>query len=453
MRAVIIGGGEIGKAISEALVKEDNDVTIIDVDESVGDEISTTMDVQVLHGSGCNPSVLKKARVQEAGLVAVVTDRDEDNLCASMLVRHLAPKAILIARIRNPDIASEEEFLMREGPRLTHILKPEVLAAKKIYDAIRIPFAVDVTDFENGKVFLIGVKIPRTSPLAGIVMKDIPRILHSNSVLFVARYREGALLVPRGNSDIQPEDLLYFISKAQDIPSIAEAIGLGHHVVRTAVVAGATETGLHLARLMLKGGMGVKLIEKNHALAAAALEALPGALVLEADPIDPTLWDEENIDKADALVSVCREEEVNLMVALMGRKRGVKHTAVITYRSSFISLLLESGITTVISPRSTAIGSVVQFLRKGRILQISETEHEDAELIEYEVREGDRISGKALRDIEFPKGAVVGAIFSNNDVLIPSGATRIDGGDKVLIFARKKVLPGLERLMSDLTPR
>jgi trk system potassium uptake protein TrkA len=213
------------------------------------------------------------------------------------------------------------------------------------------------------------------------------------------------------------------------------------------VIAGGTVTGIHLAGLMHKSGIHVKLIEKDHALASRATEMLHDVLVFEAEPTDQSLWEDENLGDADALISVCRDEQMNLMVALMGKKLGIRHTAVITYRSAFIPILLESGITTVVSPRSAAISTVLQFLLRGRILQVSSTEHEDAELLEYQTKQGDRITGKKVMDIEFPKGALIGAIFRNDSVIIPRGDSEILGGDRILIFARKKAVGDVEKLM------
>lgn len=447
MKVVIIGGGEIGRAIADAMVKEDNEVSIIELDEATAGKLQSSMDVQVFQGSGCNPSFLKKARIKDADLIAVVTDRDEDNLCASSLARYFAPNAKIIARIRNPDLAGERDFLINSGPRLTHILNPEILAAKQIFHAIKIPSAVEVMEFENGKLLLVGVKIPPESLLAGITLKELPGILQDQQVLFVARYRENSLIIPKGNTGIKPDDLLYFICRAENVRATSTAIGLKWHEVKNVVIAGATVTGIQLAKLMRRSGISVKLIEKNHAPASRATEALSDVLVFEAEPTDTSLWEEENLADADALASVCRDEEMNLMVALMGKKMGIRHTAVITYRSAFIPILLESGITTVVSPRSAAISTVLQFMRKGRILQVSSTEHEDAEMLEYQTRTGDKIAGKMVKDVKFPKGALIGAIFRNDTVIIPSGESEISGGDKILIFSRKKAIGDVEKLM------
>jgi trk system potassium uptake protein TrkA len=447
MKAIIIGGGEIGVAIADAVVREESEVYIVERDPVIAHEIQARMDVQVLQGSGCSPSVLKQAHVGEADLIAVVTDSDEDNLCASMLARHYAPGATIIARIRNPELAAETDFLVRSGPKLAHILNPEILAARQIFHAIRIPSAVEVAEFENGRLLLVGVKVPRKSPLAGKEMKDLPKIIHERQILFVARYRENELIIPKGTSGIHADDLLYFICRSEDVRATSIDIGLAWYDVKSVVIVGATVTGIHLAQLMRRSGISVKMIEKDHAPAAAATEKLPDVLVFKAEPTDASLWQEESLAESDALASVCRDEQMNLMVSLLAKKMGIKHTAVITYRSAFIPILLESGITTVVSPRSAAIGSVLKFMRKGRILQVSSTELEDAELLEYQTREGDSISGKKIRDIPFPRGAIVGAVFRNEEVIIPSGEDEVRGGDRVLIFSRKIAVADVEKLM------
>lgn len=448
MKVVIIGGGEIGRAIAEAMVKEGNEVRVVEASEDVARDLANGVDAQVIVGSGTLPTVQKRAQVPEADLIAVVTDRDADNVCAAALARHHNPRARIIARIRSPELAADRDFLTRGAPGLSHVLNPEILAAGRIFQSIKIPSAVEVSEFEMGKLLLVGVRVPDGSPLAGVTMAQVPERTGGRPMLFVARYRDGALVIPKGDTDILPGDLVYFITRAGRVRAGAEALGLDVQPVRSVLIAGATVVGLHLARLLHDSGISVKLVEPDRRLAAAATESVPGILVLEGAPTDPTLWAEESLAEVDALAAVCREEETNLMVALMGRRAGIRHTAVTTGRGSYVPLLLESGITTVVSPRSAAISAVLKFLRRGRVLQVSETEREDAELLEYEVRGKDRIAGRKLREIDPIEGAIVGAIFRDDAVIVPTGESEVRAGDRILVFARKPFVPDVERLVT-----
>jgi trk system potassium uptake protein TrkA len=447
MRVVIIGAGSVGSAIADALSREAKDVVAIDLDEDRVRSIRSTYDVQAIHGSGSNPAILRAANIEKADFVAAVTDGDEVNLAASSLARYLSPDATIVARIRSFDLAREADFLHRGAPGINHVINPEFSAARQIARTLSIPHATDVMEFEDGRVLVVGVHVPGGSPLDGISFRDIPGAMGDRRLLVIARYREEELLVPRGTSDLRRDDLIYFITQPEEARSTLEAMGLAWQEVREVVIVGATTMGLHLAAQLEKRGLRVKLIEKDRARADRAAERLERTVVLNGDPFDIGLLEEENVPGADVLAAVCPDIETNLMMALLARRLRVRRTVVSTDRTHQIPILVAAGIDTVVSPRVAAINSILHLVRTGRVLQASETGREDAEMIEYQVQIGDRLAGRTLREVRFPKEVLVGAIFRADRVIIPRGDTELLGGDKVLIVARKSAVPDLERFM------
>jgi trk system potassium uptake protein TrkA len=448
MRVVIIGAGGVGSAIADALSREAKDVVAIDRDEDHVQAIRNTFDVQAIHGSGSNPAILRAAGIEKAGFVAAVTDSDEVNLAAASLARYLSPEATIVARIRSFDLAREEAFLHGGAPGINHVINPEYRAARQIVRALTIPHSTDVIEFEQGRVLVVGVHVPASSRLDGITLADIPGVLEDTRLLVIARYRDDELLVPRGGSGLASGDLIYFIAQPEEVRSTIEAIGLAWYEVRDVVVAGATNMGLHLAAELEKSrNYRVKLIERDRQRADRAAERLERTVVLCGDPLDTRLLEEENVAAADVLAAVSPEIETNLMVALLARRMGVKRTVVSTDRAHQIPVLMATGIDTVVSPRVAAINSILHLVRAGRVLQASETGREDAEMIEYQVRDGDRVAGRSLATARFPGEVLVGAIFRDGQVIIPRGDTELLGGDKILVVARKGAVPALERFM------
>lgn len=447
MRVVIIGAGGVGSALADALSREAKDVVAIDRDEERVRAIRNSFDIQAIHGSGSNPAILRLAGIDRASFVAAVTDSDEVNLAASSLAHHLSPDAKIVARIRSFDLAREADFLHRGAPGIDHVINPELRAARQIVRAVSIPHATDVIEFEQGRVLVVGIHVPGGSPLDGITFKDIPGTLPGARLLIIARYRDEELVIPRGNADLASGDLIYFISQPDEIRATVEAIGHAWYEVREVVVVGATNMGLYLASELEKKGHRVKLIEQDRTKADEAAERLERTVILHGDPFDTRLFEEENVGGADVLAAVCPEIETNLMVALLGRRMGVKRTVVSTDRTHQIPILMATGIDTVVSPRVAAINSILHLVRTGRVLQASETGREDAEMIEYQIQTGDRLAGKALKDARFPKEALVGAIFRADRVIIPRGDTELLGGDKVMVVAHKNAVPDLERFM------
>jgi trk system potassium uptake protein TrkA len=447
MRVVIIGAGAVGSAIADALSQEAKDVVAIDRDEQRVRAIHGSFDVQAMHGSGSNPIALRQAGIDRADFVAAVTDSDEVNLAAAALARHLSPRATIVARIRDFDLARETDFLHRGAPGINHVINPEFRAARQIQRAVSIPHATDVSEFEDGRIIVAGVPVPDRSPLDGITFREIPEAIPSVGLLIIARYRNETLTIPTGTSDLRSGDVIYFIARPEETRVIVESIGHEWYRVREVVIVGATTMGLHLARRLEREGYRVKLIEPDHHRADEAAERLERTVVLLGDPFDMRLLEEENVPTADVLASVCPDIETNLMVALLGRRLGVKRTVVSTNRTYQIPILMATGIDTVVSPRVAAINSILHLVRKGRVLQASETGREDAEMLEYQVQIGDRLANRALKDVRFPKDALVGAIIRADRVIIPRGDTELLGGDKVMIVVLKKAVPDIERFM------
>ncbi len=448
MRVVIIGAGGVGSAIADALSREAKDVVAVDLNEEHVSAIRQQLDIQAVHGSGSNPAILRAAGIEKADFVAAVTDSDEVNLAAACLARHLSPGATIVARIRSFDLAREVDFLHRGAPGINHVINPEYRAARQIVSAVSIPHATDVIEFEQGRVLVVGVLVPPSSPLDGIALADIPAVLEGTRLLVIARYRNEQVIIPRGGSGLASGDLIYFIAQPEEIRSIVEAIGLPWYEVREVVVAGATNMGLHLAAELEKDKrIRVKLIERERARADEAAERLERTVVLCGDPLDGRLLEEENVPSADVLAAVGAEIETNLMVALLARRMGVRRTVVSTDRSHQIPILVATGIDMVVSPRVAAINSILHLVRAGRVLQASETGREDVEMIEYQVGAGDPVAGTPLAGLRFPQESLVGAIFREQDVIIPRGDTELHAGDKVLVVALKSAVPKLERFM------
>lgn len=447
MRVVIIGAGGVGSAIADALSREAKDVVAIDRDEEHVRAIRSSFDIQAIHGSGSNPAILRAAGIDRADFVAAVTDSDEVNLAACALARYLSPEATIVARIRSFDLGREKEFLHKGAPGINHVINPEYSAARKIVRALSIPHSTDVIEFEEGRVLVVGIHVPQDSPLDGISFVDIPQAMGGTPLLVIARYRDDELLIPRGKADLKSGDLIYFIARPEGTRAIVEAIGLEWQEVREVVIAGATNMGLHLASQLETTGHRVKLIEMDRGRADVAAERLERTVVLCGNPLDTKLLEEENVAAADVLAAVCPEIETNLMVALLGRRMGVKRTVVSTDSTHQIPILMATGIDTVVSPRVAAINSILHLVRAGRVLQASETGREDAEMIEYQVQTGDHVEGRALKDARFPAQSLVGAIFRAERVIIPRGDSELHGGDRVLVVVKKGAVVDLERFM------
>lgn len=116
--------------------------------------------------------------------------------------------------------------------------------------------------------------------------------------------------------------------------------------------------------------------------------------------------------------------------------------------SNYFPLLPTIGIEKVVSPRLSAVSSILQDVRKGKVLSDISIFCEKGEFIEALAIEESGITGKPLKKISFPKGALLVCIIRDDQITIPTGDSVIHGGDKIILFTVKEAVKKLEKLLT-----
>ncbi|MBN2801793.1 MAG: Trk system potassium transporter TrkA [Deltaproteobacteria bacterium] len=449
MRALVIGTGEVGFAIIEALSSEGADVVAIDVNEHSLEAARNLFDIQTITGSGSNPVNLKNAGVSSADMVVAVTNSDEVNMVACKLASKEAPYAIRVARIRETAFLNDEFLTMENGFWITHPINPERVSAKRIFEIIKVPFAVDVATLWDD-MSLIGLKIPKGSPAIGKTFADLRTMAPDLKMLVTTRIRDAISVVPGGDNDIKEGDTLYVVINPVDYQKMAKVFELPFKSAKKIIIAGGDGIGKTLATTMDKmSNVNVKLIEENEALAGELAESFARVLVLQGSATDENLLVEENIKDCDIFVAALKDEEANVMAALNAKRLGALKVMVLTSKPSYIPIIENSGIDVVLSPQALAIGTILQHIRKGSVKSVTPYSHSGkAEIIQFEALESAKAVGRPLKDVSIPKNAIVGMIVRNKKAMIPGGNDIIEPGDSVFMFAEKSAIPKLEKLMA-----
>ena len=449
MRVIIIGAGQVGSAITGALAGEQADVVAVDLDDARLKELRDAHDIQTICGSGSNPRVLADAGVASAEMVVAVTDSDEVNMVAAAIAHLRAPHAIKVARIRELAFLEDPAVLGEGGIRVDHAINPEMVAARRIEDILAVPIASDVAECGRG-IRLVGLRIAAGSPVEGRTFAEIRAMSPDLKVLVTSRQRRGTSLVPRGGDDLRAGDTIYAVAQPDDLPRVAELFHLSWRPTRRVTIAGGRGIGGLLAERLEKAGRAkVKLIEPDPERAAALAERLERTLVLGGSPTDESLLLEENIRDCDAFVAALDEEETNVMAALNAKRLGAHRVIALTNKLAYMPIIENAGVDAVVSPRALAIGTIVHHIRKGKVKAVIPYGAEgQAEAIEFEALETAPAVGKPLKDVRFPPDAIVGLLFRGGEAIIPGGDDVIRPGDDVFVFAHKRAIPKLEKLMS-----
>ncbi len=172
---------------------------------------------------------------------------------------------------------------------------------------------------------------------------------------------------------------------------------------------------------------------------------LTDTIVIHGDGTDQATLEEENIEDVDAFLALTNHDEDNIIASLLARRLGARKVVALINRLNYLPMVQRLGINTSVSLRLATVDRVLQHVRKGRVLSVTTFREEEAEAIELIATVGSRYVGKKLRDIKFPRGAIVGAIARpNGEVIVPRGGVTIQPHDNVIFFALESIVPELE---------
>ncbi len=447
MKVIIIGAGQVGFHIASRLAIENKDVVVIDLDSEALRRISDEIDAQVLRGSGSSPIVLEEAGIKEAEIFLALTDSDETNLVACLVANILSPATKKLARIRNSDFDEYHKIFREHAPHIDTVINPEIEVVKTIERLLEVPGAVDVGEFADGRMKFIGVRLDATARLAGIKLSDIKTKM-GRRTLIAAVIRNEELIIPTGKDRLLPGDLVYFISEADKLTETLSAFDKHAQPLNRVLIVGGGRIGYRLANFLEKKSIYTKIIEKNPERCAQLAENMNKTVILCGDGSDQSLMLEENISEMDAVITLTDDEETNILVSLLSRRMGVRETITKISKFSYFPLMSMIGIEQVVSPRLSAINTILQHIRRGKVLSAISIKGEQAEVLEAVALPTSDIVGKPLKNISFPKGTLLIGIIHNDDVITPSGDSIVEPDDRIIIFARRKAVPQIEKILT-----
>ncbi len=446
MRVIIIGAGEVGYHIAKKLSDEKKDVVLIDTDPGKIRRIGEHLDVQALLGSGTSPQMLRTAGIQEAKLLVAATDSDEVNLIACLLARSLNRYAVKIARVRNQEYLQEQSLFSQDVLGVDLIINTQNMMVKTILDLIEIPGASEVIDFVDGAVKLVSVLISQDSPLAGKTLRELGT--HSRNLLIGAIVRGHRIIIPSGKDTIHPLDLIYLVVKKSDVSTTLAHLNMPTQPMKNIIVVGAGGTGMAVAQALDKPNLNVRLIDQDGEKCKSAAVLLDHVIPIKGDGTDRDLLHEENAGDMDLIIALTGDEECNVLISLLGKELGTRRTITRVSKLSYMHIVSAIGLDTVINPRMSAARAILQHLRQGRILSVAPLREEQAEAIEAEALETSDIVNTPLSELNFPSGAILGAIVRGDEIIIPRGNTVVLPHDHLIIFAMQQVVSQIESLLT-----
>ncbi|NDY41712.1 Trk system potassium transporter TrkA [Dissulfurirhabdus thermomarina] len=447
MRIVVIGAGAVGRHLCEQLSLEDHEVVLVDRRPDRLRRLGTDLNILTVEGNGASAACLQEAEVHKADLFIAVTDIDEVNLVACIMAGALGVRR-RVARVRNEEYLSGDSPLNEHSLGIDLLINPDQAMADEIVRMSSVSEAFEAVDFAHGEVVLLGYAVREESPVAGMSLADLKGLVGLYDFLVVAMVREGVTLIPRGDDVIQPGDRIYLVIKRRDLPALEELLNVRRRAVRKVFIIGGGRVGYRVARALERQKIDVRLVEKDPARCELLAEKLKDTIVLNFDGLEAHELIAEGIDQADLVVTVTHGDTTNILASLLAKHHGAKKCITRITRPDFIPLLGKLGIDVALSARLVAADMILRFVRRGAILSVASLVGSEAEVVELVLTERWSHLGRPLREISFPRGANIGAVVRNGEVIIPSGETVFQPLDRLIVFTLKKAVPEVEAFLS-----
>lgn len=453
MKIVILGAGQVGGSVSHILASEANDVTVVDGNVDRLQILQDRLDIRTICGHAAHPAVLEQAGIADADILIALTDNDEVNMIACQVAHTLFNTPTKIARVRAGSyIAYQDRLFCDQGLPIDVLISPEQLVTDYIRYIIEHPGSLQVLDFADGQIRLIGVKAYGSSPLVGQALRALPERVPNIDSRVVAIFRQGRPIIPEGDTVIAADDEVFFIAARKDTRVIVNELRKLDRMVRRLIIAGGGHIGARLAQA-LEERFQVKVIEHNVATSRHLSEQLSRAIVLQGDAADENLLRQENIENMDIFCAVTNDDEANILSAMLAKRMGARKVMALINRVSYVELVESSGIIDIaISPQQATIGSLLTHVRRGDVAKVHSLRRGAAEAIEA-VAHGDyktsKVVGRRLDEIKLPPGTTIGAIARGDEVIICHHDTVIEADDHVILFLiDKKRVSEVERLFA-----
>ncbi|MBP3876590.1 MAG: Trk system potassium transporter TrkA [Lachnospiraceae bacterium] len=438
MKIIIAGDGKVGSMLTRQFSGEGHDLTLIDNNPEALESTIERYDVMSVEGNCASMEVLRNAGVEKADLLITATGKDELNLLCCMTAHGMNPNLHTIARIRTPDYA-ESTYSMRKTFALSLTVNPDRQTAREIDRLLRYPGFLKREKFANGLVEIVEIKVDATSPLKDQPLNQLSSITNCQ-VLVCAALREGKSVTPDGNFVIREGDRLFVTASAKNLTILLRNIGYVTQKVRNVMIVGGGSSSYYLADLLLKEGVGVKIVEKEMSRCEHLAEMLPGAVVVQGDASLQAVLEREKIRLMDAVISMTGLDELNVITSIYANHAKVPHVITKLGRAENLDILAQLPVGSIVSPKELCTNTIATYVRAmGNQIGAAVTVHSiaggQAVAIEFIVDATTKNTGRPLKEIRLKKNVLVASITHGRNIIFPNGESVFRQGDRIIIVS------------------
>ena len=447
MKIIIAGAGEVGFHLAKLLSYESQEIILIDLDKERLAYAETHLDIKVVKGDITSVSVLKESNIANADLFVSVTSSQTANITSCVLAKQLGAKRT-IARISNTEFIEHKDEVGFETLGIDELISPESLASSEIELLLNQSVFNDTYAFEDGALTMLGLTISADAKIIDKQVKVAAQLLSDIHFIPIAiqRYGSHLTLIPRGDTVFKEGDRVVFITSEGGDEELCKLTGKRKTQIKDIMILGGGQIGAITAKELSKTDFNIKIVEKSKERALELADQLSNALVINGDGRNVELLEEENINAMDAFISVTGNSETNIMSCLVAKSKGVKKTIALVENMDYFALSHSIGVDTLINKKLLAANSIFRYVRKGEVVAMTKLANMKAELLEFVVKPTSRICYQFIKEVDFPRAAIIGGVIRNESGIIALGDFKIEPGDRVVVCCLPEAISKVERL-------
>ena len=444
MKVMIVGAGKFGFRLAETMDKECIEVTIIDSNKEAIEHVRSHLKVMAITGNGLDSKLFRELDAETYDMFVAATSSDETNTIVCFLAKKHGIKKV-VARIRKPENVRQKEYL-KSDMGIDQVVNPDLATAQEITRFLMKGYRFQSGDFERSKLVMMDIQAAKMPSVIGKQVKQLRHAENFEGLLIPVIKRDGVVMVPDGSTVIETGDLLFIIGKSPRLSEVLKRyrITMDTRQIRKVMIFGGGKVGFFLARQLLRLGVHVKIVEQDRDQCMYLSTSLPEAIIIHGDGTDIELLDDEDLPHMDAFIGVTGFDEHNLLMALLAKQEGVPVVVSKVGKFSYLNLLSKLNIDFYLNPIDISITEILKYARGGQIVAATMLLEGQAEVVEIIVHEELACVGQKIKDLDLPKGLVIGALARNHQAIIPNGSTVLTVGDRLVIFCMNSNLDALK---------
>ncbi len=448
MHVLICGAGRVGQGIARRLAKEKHEITVIDENADLVDQVTTELDVRGVRGHAAHPEVLREARCADAEMIIAVTHFDEINMVICQIAHTLFQVPFKIARVRDQSYLDPawKTIFSREGLPIDMVISPETEVGEAILQRFRTPGTIMSAPFAGGRLKLLGFDVTDTGPLVDVPIAQLRGLFPELSARVTGIGRAGEVFAARGRDVLKPGDRAYVMVLAAHADRLTSLFSPGQRRLDHVVIVGGGNVGLYVARTLEKEGhIRVRLIERDPERANFAVSKVKRSIVIQGDGLNPGILEEAGVPKADFVIAITDDDRTNLLICSLAKKSGAARALALVNAAELAALAPLMQVDAVLDPRALTVSQVLLRMRRGRILGLQSLEDGRAEVAEGITLETSSLIGKPIDYEDLADGITAAAILRGNDVIFAGPDVTPRAEDHLIVFYEAEMVRTVEK--------